>query len=162
MSHYGLLHKGSYRFASCLPLWPHVAPSLCSSCSVFQQHWPSLCFLNAPRLLYLLSFHLELFFLWFFLGGFLPSSLSHMSPPQRSLPKIPNLALPVLPPVITVTSLDILHATYHCQKLFLFTVFFFSLPDSNINSLRIGAFLFFFTIVSLSLVYSSCLINMLN
>ena len=40
--------------------------------------------------------------------------------------------------------------------------FFFSLSDSNINSLRIGAFLFFFTIVSLSLVYSSCLINMLN
>ena len=75
MSRSGLLHKGSYRSGSCLPLWPHVTPTLCFSCSVFQQYWPSPCFLNVPRLLYLLSFHLELFFLWSFLGGFLPSSL---------------------------------------------------------------------------------------
>ena len=60
-------------------------------------------FLNAPRLLYLLSFSLELFFPWSFLGGLLSPSLSHMSPPQRSLPKTPNLALPVLPLTVTIT-----------------------------------------------------------
>lgn len=46
---------------------------------------------------------------------------------SESLPKIPNLALPVLPPVITVTSLDVLHATYHCQKLFCSFIYCFSI-----------------------------------